>query len=129
MRMDLQEWQRFFDDEFPDGAILTHIVDVPEGPDNYKFFIHRVKVEDVQDDEPLIKVYPLGLQTKDVRFRVRKLEPFGNGYLVHTPEDDDPDFLITKNFGDQTRKELREVRDILDKIEADEEPDDEKAAS
>lgn len=116
--MNQQEWQDFLDDAFPDGAIVTQIVDVPEGGDNYKLLVPRLRVLDVEDDEPTIKVFPVGMLTKDVWFRVRKLEPYASGYLIYTPEDKDPNFIVTKNFDEYTAKVLRRERDRLTKVEA-----------
>ncbi len=115
--MNTAEWQDFFDEQFPDGVTVTQIVDVEGGSDNYTFLSPRVKVLGVEDgDEPVIVLYPLNMQ-KDVRFRVSKLQSRPNGYRVENAEHTAPDFMLTKDFSENTAKELRKQRDQMIKQE------------
>lgn len=111
--MTVQDWQDRLDKEFPDGANVTQVVDVPEDTrDSYTFLTPLLKVLSVDsDDVPTVQVYPATF-AKEVLFTIKVMDPYGNdGWLVTQADSDDPQFLLTRNFDAGIAKTLKGLRE------------------
>lgn len=106
-------WQRQLDEEFPDGAKITIVNDVPEDTtDSVAFLTTYLRVLSVEDGVPTVQVYPVTFD-KEVLFTIAKREEWGDdGWLVTQVEDDAELIIIDHNFDVGIAKVLRSLRDM-----------------
>lgn len=103
-------WQEKLDEMFPDGVMVTAVMDVPEHTqDSPTFLTPKLNVIEEDLEHPTIHLNILEFE-KDVTFIIEKLEEFSPGvWLVHSRKPQH-DFLLSNNFGPSVRDALKKAR-------------------
>lgn len=111
--MDKQQWQDYLDGLFPNGVKVTMIEDVVEDmSDSISILTPGLDVMNVEGDAVDILCFPTAFEL-DIRFRILRMEPYGKGWLIHTPKEDpypSRDYFLSTNFDTATGAALRRLR-------------------
>lgn len=106
----IEEWNEFFQKNFPEGAIITFLRGSEEAAEFDKSpqcLTDRVITIAVNGDNPNITFTDFGTNRNYI-LDIDKIEERPFGYLMRTTETKQPDILISRDLSDDMKSYLKE---------------------
>ena len=104
------EWQEFFDENFPEGALVTPVKtgELAAGyDDSPQWITGKFVVFDVEDDNPQVSFFLVGT-TRELRISFDSFEEREYGFYAKTTEEEAPSFILSRRLADWQRQAIQQ---------------------
>lgn len=108
-----EEWDEFFDTEFPDGALVTFVLTSEEAvpyDQSPQDLVAKFSIFDMENGTPTVSFFSL---YTDRHFLVPMLglheRPYG--FLMETVEDEAPSLMLSKQLSEEQQQVIKSVQE------------------